>query len=547
MAGISGMFNTGRLSLFANQKALEVTSQNISNVGTPGYTRQEAVFQSTNPVDSQPGQTGTGVEISQIRRVVDNFMERQITSGESSFGRLQAEESLLSRIEFSFTDAEETGLSQALLDFFKGIQDLSTNPSDRPARTVLLEQAKRLAGQFSDMDAQFRQIQSDSNREVVGVLNEVNQFSAQVAALNKRIQEVELSGQNANDLRDQRQNLINAISERIDIKTFEDASGRVTLFVGSGKALVEGENAASLQGVADIDKGGFVNVAFDPGTGSTTDITSSITNGRLKGLIDVRDNVVPAFIDKLDQLSAGIINEVNQQHRVGYGLDSSTGNNFFSPLTPSSTAMSTNTGTGVLNVTVSNPAVLTLDQYDLVFSGGNYTLTNRNTGAASTPGGLPISFEGLTLSLSSGSPAAGDSFRLGAHIGSAGAMDVSLTNPDQIAAASTAAGEPGDNSNANLLALIQEKGMSSLGGDTLQEFYGGFVGEVGTRAQSAQRQLTVETGMRLQLKNMREETSGVSLDEEMTNMIKFQRAYEAAARVITTADELLQTILAIKR
>lgn len=546
MAGISGMFDAGRRALFVNQRGLEVTSQNIANVNTPGYTRQEALLEATRPIDSQPGQIGTGVQVSEIRRVVNTFIENQITSGESRFGRLETEAGLLNRIELSFTDATGTGLNLALSDFFSAIQDLATNPQHRPARAVLLERAKQLSQEFVQTDTQFRQIQADTNKELIGVLGEINQFAAQVAALNQRIKEVTLSGQRPNDLYDQRQNLMNEISERIEIKTLEDQFGQTTIFVGNGKALVEGANSGSLVGVADADKNGFVNVSFDPGNGNRVDITGAISNGRLNSLMDVRDNIIPSYLDRLDQLSAAVINEVNQQHRVGFGLDGSTGNNFFGPLAPSAAGLNANTGNGVLSVAVADPSVLTFDQYDVTVAGGNYTVTNRDTGTASTPGALPQTFEGLTLSIASGTPANGDTFRISAHKGAAGAMSVSLTNPDQIAAASTLAGVPGDNGNANLLAAIQEEAISALGGDPLQTFYGGFVGDVGTRAQSAQRGLAVETGMRLQIQNMRQETSGVSLDEEMTNIIKFQRAYQAAARVITTADELFQTILALK-
>ncbi len=546
MAGISGMFNTGRLALFANQKGLDVTSQNIANVTTPGYTRQEAVLGTTSPINSSPGQTGTGVEVAEIRRVVNTFFERQITLGESDFGRFQAEEGLLSRIELSFTDAEGTGLSLALSDFFSAIQDLSTHPEDRPTRTQLLERAAQLSQQFVTMDTRFRQVQTDADKEIVGVVGEVNQFASQIADLNAQIQQATILGQNPNDLYDQRQNLVNEISERIGVQTIEDAEGRVTVFIGNGKTLVEGNRAGSLVAVANADKSGRVDISFDPGTGSRTDITADISNGRLKGLLNIRDTDIPAYLNTLDQLSSAVINEINMQHRSGYGLDASTGNNLFGTLVPSATGINANTGSGVLSVAIADATVLTLDQYEVTVSGGNYTITNLDTGAASTPGALPQTFEGLTVSIASGTPANGDRFQVSAHKGMAGSMSVSLTNPDQVAAAATAAGAPGDNSNANLMAAIQDQSLAVLGSNTFQLFYGGFVGEIGTKTQSAQRGLTVETGLRTQLQNMRQETSGVSLDEEMTNIIKFQRSYEAAARLITTADELIQTILAMK-
>ncbi|MFQ5588128.1 MAG: flagellar hook-associated protein FlgK [Nitrospiria bacterium] len=546
MAGITGMFSIGRLALFANQKGLEVTSQNIANVNTEGYTRQEVVLETTHPVTTAPGQIGTGVEAVEVRRVVNTFFERQITAGASDFGRLHAREGLLSQIELSFTDADGTGTSLAFSDFFSAIHDLSTNPQDRAARAQLLERAKQLSAQIVTMDAQLRQIQTHANDDVAAVLGEINQFASQVAALNGQIKQATLVDQNPNDLMDKRQNLINQISERIGIQTIEDNTGQVTIFTGNGRALVEGMHARSLVGVPSADKGGLLDISFNAGGGAVTDMTSDISNGRLSSLMDVRDNEIPRYLDSLDRLAAATVNVVNQQHRAGYGLDGSTGNDLFGPLVPSAMGLGANTGTGALGVTIADASVLTLDQYDVTLSGGNYTITNRSTGAASAPGTLPQTFEGLTVALSSGVPANGDVFRISAHQGAAGRMSVSLTNPDQVAAASTAAGAPGDNRNANLMAAIQNQVVSALGGDTLQAFYGGLVGDVGANAQTVQRGLTVETEIRSQLQNMRQETSGVSLDEEMTNIIKFQRAYEAAAKLISTADELFQTILAMK-
>ncbi len=548
MSGISGMFNTGRLALSANQKGLETISHNIANVNTPDYSRQEVVLTTTPPVVGAPGQTGTGVQVSEIRRVVNRFIENQVTSGESSYGQLEAEAGLLSRVELAFTDGNGTGLNLSLSQFFAAIQDVSNNPSDTSARSVLLERAKNLSQQFVTTDTQFKQVRIDADQEISGILGEINQFASQIATLNNRIKEMTISGQNPNDLLDERQGLINKVAERIDIQTIEDTFGQVTLFVGNGKTLVEGSIFGSLVGVPGSDNDGFVNISYDPGNvSSRTDITTAIKNGRLKGLLDIRDTTVPSYINRLDQLATGVINEVNQQHGAGYGLDGTTANDFFSPLTPTARALTANTGTGVVTVTVANAALLTFDEYDLSLSGTNYTITNRSTGAASTPGALPQTFEGLTVTLSSGSPIAGDIFRISAHKNSAASMAVSLTDPDKIAAATTAAGTPGDNGNAILMAEIQNKTLSALGSETLQVSYGGIVGDVGIGTRTAQRGLTIETSLREQLKNVRQETSGVSLDEEMAGIIKFQRAYQAAAKIITTADEMFQVILSMKR
>jgi len=547
MSSIFGIFNIGKLALFANQRALAVTSQNIANVNTPGYTRQEAVLETTAPLNSSPGQIGTGVRVAEIRRVFDQFIQDQLTAEQSILGRLGVEEGALGRVEAVFNDSQGTGLSQSLSEFFSALHDLANNPQGLSERVALLERARNLTGQFAMADRQLQQIRTDLNSEIQGAVNDINTLGEQIADLNGQIQQAEISGQHANDLRDQRERLLGELAEKIDIHTVEGEFGVVSVFIGGGKLLVESQ-AYRLRAVPNADNAGFVNIAFDLG-GGTTDITSAIRDGRLKGLIDLRDTLLPRYINELDQLAAAIVNEVNQQHRVGFGLDGSTGLDFFSPLAPTVTGLSANTGTGTVIATVNNPALLTLDSYRLTFSGGNYTIQNTRTGVLTTAAyanPTTVTFEGIQFAMS-GAPANGDVFEISAHQGMAGSIALSAIDRNQIAASSTLAGVPGNNGNALLLAQLQERQVTGLGSATFQDFYSRFVGEIGSRSQFAQRSLSAEELIDEQLKSQREEVSGVSLDEETTNLIKFQRAFEASARLISVADELLQELLAIMR
>lgn len=549
MSSIFGIFNISRLALFAQQRAISVVSHNIANVNTPGYSRQEAVLETTAPANDRPGQVGTGVQVAAIRQVVDRFVEAQITAEQSNLGRFDVERSTLSRVEASFNDAQGTGIHQALTDFFAAVHDLANNPQGRAERVALLARAETLAQRVNTTDGQVRQVLTDLDAEIAGTLTDINALASQIADLNQQISRAEMGGQRANDLRDARTQALNQLAKHIDIRTFENESGQVTVMVGGGRPLVEGNQALTLRGVADPDNAGFLNVELDPGTGTTVDLTSSIANGRLKGLLNLRDVVIPGYLNQLDQLAAALINEVNQQHRLGFGLDGSTGNDFFAPLAPTADASSTNTGTATVSVAVASPASLTFAAYQLSFSGGSYTIRNLESGATTTGAysdPTTVTFEGLSVSIS-GAPADGDAFAVSAHRGSARSMAVALADPDAVAAAASAAGVPGDNGNAVLLARLQDRAVAALDGSTLQGFYSGLIGEVGSDAQSAQRNLQAQEIIGQQLDQMRGAVSGVSLDEEMTRLIMYQRAFEASARLITVADELLQAILEIKR
>lgn len=548
MSSIFGIFNIGRLALFANQRALSVTSQNIANVNTPGYTRQQAIFSSTSPMNSAPGQLGTGVQITEVRRVFDKFIQDQLTTQQSNLGRFGVERGALGRVEAVFNDSDGVGLHQSLSEFFAAFHDLANNPQGLPERVSLMEQARTLSANFTQINDQLQQIRKDLNTEVEGVLGEVNTLAEQIADLNGQIAQVTISGQNANDLRDQRERLLQDLAEKINFTSFENDLGEVSILIG-GKLLVESTASFTLRGVVNQDNAGFADVGYDPGTGTITDITSFIENGRLKGLVDLRDTILPGYINQLDQMAAAIVNEVNQQHRAGYGLDGSTGNDFFSPLAPTVTELSGNTGSGTIAATVNDPSLLTLDAYQLTFAGGNYTIQNLRTGSSATAAYVDpttVAFEGIQIAMS-GAPANGDTFEISAHQGMSSSIALSAIDPNEIAASSAAAGVPGDNSNALLLAQLQEKEVTGLGDATFQSFYSQYVGEVGSRSRLAQRSLLAEQVIDQNLVHQREEISGVSLDEETANLIKFQRAFEASARLISVADELLQTILAIKR
>lgn len=466
MAGLYGILNIGQSALIAEQTALSTTSQNIANVNTPGYTRQEAVFETTPAVNDLSMPTGTGVQIGEIRRVVDRFIETQITSENATLGRSQIDQSVLGRVEAVFNEAQGAGINQAVSNFFASLQDLANSPQGATERAALLSRAGTMTQQFAAADSQLQQIRKDLNTEIVGKINDVNTLTGQIADLNNQISRTEVNGQKANDLRDERGRLLNELAQKVDISVIEDAQGSSNIMIAGGKPLVEADKAFSLRGVADPANLGFVKVVFDAGTGSTTDITAAIGNGELKGLIDLRDNVIPGYIGRLDQLASSIVTEVNAQHRLGFDLTGTAGGDFFAP----------------------TPAVS----------------------------------------------------------GAAGSMAVAVIDPKMIAAAGSASGAPGDNSNALRLAQLQGKSVAALGDTTFQNSYGSLVGDIGGKSQFAQSSVSAQGVVMNQLASQRDQVSGVSLDAEVTNLLIFERAYQAAARIISMADQLLQTVIAMK-
>jgi len=550
MSGLTGIFDVGKLSLLASQRALQVVSQNLANANTPGYSRQEVILEQTAPTGVNGFQVGTGVTIAQVRRMVNGFLENQTTVSQQDLGRLQAQADSYVRLGSIFPDSNDQGISRQLNEFFNALRNVAGNPQGQTERTVLLAQATSLTAQINRTAADLVQIRKDLNTQVSQTVAEVNTLASQVAVLNGRIAAVETSGQAANDLRDQRGQILNELAKRIEIHMFEDPSGQVQVFVGRGSILVERSGTIALAGAPSADNDGFLSV-----THRGDDITALIGNGSLNGLLATRDGAIPEVQNRLNVLTASLVNAVNQVHAAGYALDGTTGNNFFSALSVTATPLSTNTGALTVTGGISTASALTLHDYSLAFAGGGaYTITDQSTNATvasgtyAGPGPTTLpAFDGLTLTFAGATPASGDTYTISAHKDAAKNLAVALSDVRKVAASATQAGLPGDNSTALALIALQSTAASTLSGATLNGYYAATAAAVGSAAQGNTQNLSAQEVVRNQLDSQRGEASGVSIDEELTNMIQFQRAYQAAAKLIVTADELFQALLDIKR
>lgn len=549
--GVYDIFGIGRQGIRAQQTAIQVTSHNIANINTKGYSRQEVDFEEADPVNGNPGQIGRGVNAATIKRKYDSFIEGQLLDSRESFGNLDIQKSALTKLETMFYDSQGTGINTLLEDLFKSFQDLSANPSGTPERISLLSKAEAFADTVNRTYSDINQLQRDMNTQINQTVNEINSLTSQIADLNVKISEVENSGQNANDFRDMRGNLLNELAEKVDITFYEDTAGQVSV-IGAGSALlVEKGNSWNLGVESNADNKGYYNIVFDPPSGSSVDITNRISDGKLKGLITIRDTTTADVIDEVDRLAASVANEINQVHRGGFGLDGSTGVNLFIPAfeagdAASVSAKSTNSNKGGVDATIDDPALLTYQDYELTFSSGSYIIRNKSTNSLQSnvyADPAVFTFEGLSFNIT-GAHADGDTYTISAHKDAAKnlAVALSLTETDKIAAATVSADNRGDNRNAVALAQLQDK-FALDGTSTFNNYYSSIVGVIGADSQYVNSSYAAQDFSLKQMENMREAVSGVSLDEEMTNLMKFQRAYEASAKLISIGDEMLQTLL----
>ena len=306
MVGLNSLFDIARTALATSQQALTVTGHNVSNVNTPGYSRQEAVLTERPPLNGQPGMMGTGVQATSIRRYVDQFVNQQVTVSQQSLGRLSLSRDELFRLQGIFSDSNGQGIGTNLNEFFAGLQDVSTSPGELPARSVLLAKATQLSTDLNQAAADLTTAKQSLNFQIAQTITEINGLTKQLAELNGKIVTAEVTGQNANDLRDQRDLALNELAKRIDVTSIENGTGGMTIFAARGQVLVEGDTHRDLAAMPTAENNGLFEVGYSTGGSRTVSLDGQITNGRLRSLLDVRDTTVKGLQDNFDRIAAKI-------------------------------------------------------------------------------------------------------------------------------------------------------------------------------------------------------------------------------------------------
>ncbi len=531
-----GLFDIGKSAIFASRAALDVTGHNIANVNTPGFSRQEAILEIATPVAVGNGYLGRGVIVSNVKRHYDRFIQAQLLSQRQSYGRSLALSGGLGQVEQVFNEARGIGLSGPLNDYFNAWQEVANNPEGQPQRTVLLQKGNALVQIAKRMERGLEDILRRTNEEINDTIDRANSLASEIAALNGRIAQVEGGDTNkANDLRDGRERLLGDLGELIEVNSFEGSNGRITVIVGQ-KNLVDGEKVIPLERVSDAE--GNIAVYIDG-----VNVGQDLEKGRIAGLLALRGDIESTPLKGLRKLISSVTKEVNLLHRAGYGLDGSTGLDFFSPI---NIAYKDYSPQGyITSATVSNLSSLTLDEYDIRFdTATTYEVYNRNTGAlvtsgAYTPGGN-IDFDGIRVVVN-GTPGAGDSFFITPLQDAIENFGVTITDIQKVAASATATGLPGDNNNA--LQFVRLSQNAVISNNTFANYYRSLVTSVGSMNRAATDSLTFEDRLLSDIQRRRDAVSSVSLDEEAANLIRFQRAFEAGARLIKVTDELLETLI----
>ena len=591
MSGIGMTLNIAATALLAQKYGMDVTAHNIANVNTPGYSRQSPVYSAKIPALYGSLVIGRGVDTKEIIRSYDQFVENQLMQKRSGMVSSQELESYMKILEGLFNEDAETGVSSLLADFWNLWHDISNNPSGAPERIALLEHSDLLSRRLQDLDAELSSIQKDLTSSISAGVVRINEITSQIATLNGLA--VEMSGsRSVNDIMDQRNTLVSELSGYLDIKTFEQENGSITIVSARGCILVQENSSYGLQmGGSNGDR-----VQWQGSNGATVDITNYISEGRLSGWLDMRDEILAKYMLDLDAMSKEFIWSVNFQHSQGVGLK------LFQPGTTITGTYQTDDGKldtlpfvdrirliedgfklwiedrtdpddpkiNSISIDLSGLDISDSTLSDLADTINNQISASGLTGVVVDGSGAAIKFtalEGYALGFSdddSGILAAlgVNTFFHGSGAGSIGVNSV-LSDTDYIAASRIGAGgeyTKGDNTNSIALADLQyrlvevsqwtcdradgnKEGSVST---TIESYYHALVGSIGIASRAVSRGRAFYETMVHKLTEVRDSISAVSLDEEMANLIKFQHAYSAAAKLISVSDEMMDTLLNVK-
>lgn len=312
------LLNTARDALSAQAFGLTTTGQNIANASTPGYVRRSAILETR-------ANTG-GVVATGVRRGADAFIDRRWIESSSLASSSSERETQLSGIESLLADNDGNGIGSAVGALFQGFEALTTNPNDPTTRNTVLSRASALATRFRDVAASIATHRDELFRSAKLIANETNSVAESIAKLNQQIQMAENMGNDASDLRDQRDQKLYELANFVDVKSFTDGSGKFVV-VAAGTTLVEGDKAGKFQ--IGLDGSGALEVSVLRGGAPATKVTSLLSGGKLDAIQEVRDKDLVAIGKDLDNLAWSVGNALNAQHATGYGTDGVTGRPLF--------------------------------------------------------------------------------------------------------------------------------------------------------------------------------------------------------------------------
>ncbi len=635
----NSILDIGISGLLAAQNQLQTTSHNISNASTPGYRRQQVMLNTNIPQSSGAGFVGRGVHSTTVQRIYSQFLASQSLQIQTQSQSLDSNFAQIKQLDNMFAEAT-SGLSPTLQKFFSAIQDVATNPSVIPSRQAMLSNAEALVSRFHSMDQRVSQIRDGVNSQIASSVTEINSLADQIAKMNHQILLAEgaAGGQPANDMLDQRDELVNQLSKLINTDTVRQDDGSINVYIGNGQALVVSSQTLSLQAIPSPGDPENLTIGLMSGGNTIQLPESQITGGALGGLLSFRSATLDSAQNALGRIAITLAQTFNEQHQLGLDLNGNMGKDFFTVPPPKVVSASTNSASSAITAGISDFSALTTSDYQFSYDGTNYTLTrlsdNNSVSTLAAPSGAtPLVLDGVSVTGATILP--NERFLIQPTIDGARKIAVNITDTTEIAAAGpnrtsaavsntgtgtisagtvnalpldpnlrqpltiafhtpydgqydvtgTGTGLPAtnqvytagtdinfngytfqingkpaagdtftitpnnsgsaDNRNMLLLGILQTTNTMVNGSATFQSAYGQLVSQVGNKTRELEVTSKAQANLLAQTERSMESISGVNLDEEAANLMRFQQAFQASSKVIEISNSLFDSILRI--
>lgn len=503
--------DTAMRGLYASQEALNTANADITNANTPGYSREQVDLNAIDQWDNlgfatQQGTAtaslGGGVQVSDISRIRNQFLDDQYRASNLTLSQQTTTNQYIQQIQGTFDEPSSNGIQAQLNSFYDAWNTLAANPTQASARGALLQTAQSLANSLNEASASLTSIRQQADSDLTTAVSQVNAMFSQIASLNKQISTAQGSGAQANSLLDQRDEILDKLSGYLKVQTTTQSNGEISVYI-AGKSLVSGDQATGLQSSPNGE------LTFSNVTCQNSALSASDLGGKFGALLNVRDQligrpVVPTgsvlqntpggLLYQLDTMTNSLATAVNSLTEAGTTLNEAGQTVSTNP--PGEPFFTINTSSAQFNTNVINAANI---QVNPIFSGAG----------------------GLNLIPVGGPPSGG------------------------------VAPGAGDNATATAVAALRTTLISdgtfgdpqSMGTYTANDLYTNMLTQLGAQGQAATNEEQNQQALVDQVNQQRQSTSGVSLDEEMANIIKFQHTYEASARLISTFNSMLDTVI----
>jgi flagellar hook-associated protein 1 FlgK len=480
------LLSIGKSGLFAAKQSMSTTSHNIANANTEGFSRQEVRTETDITLPEGNYVLGTGTQIASIKRSHDELVEKKLNNSITNHKFNEERTLQLSHIEEIFNEINSEGMNKVLNRFFNSFRELSNQPENETIRNSVKENAKIVVGDFHRINSDLDNVRESINKKIDLAVSEINGLTRTIAKLNKEINVIEVNEGMANDLRDQRDRALRTLTEYMPIQSYTDNEGQFIVSIEGVGSIVSGTLVQELSAGHSVSDGqtsadkGDVQLFFSHRPGVA--FTEKIKGGTLGGMLKTRDGEISGLEKQIDQLAHGLVLATNAIHRRGFA----------------------------------NHEVPVDAQGNPIPNAAKQKVTGINF--FKEPLDLKRAAEYIQLS-----------------------EDVEK-DPNNIATA-LEANRPGDNRVALAISKLQHEKVLGSGTTTFEEQYLKSVGHIGLQTSKSKIDEEQSNGILAQARSIKERLAGVSLDEEAANMVRYQNAYEASAKVIRASDEMFKTVL----